>query len=98
MGRKSSEIEYSVVLPCLIRTDQKNCSEGLRKSKKKGQTIEQFRQALAGGYAIGTPDEIVAGIRNYVEIDVTHFVLHFVGLNESILKLFKTKVAKNLQA
>ena len=98
VGRKSSQIEYSVVLPCLIREDQKTVQKELQKRKKKGQTTEQFRQALAGGYAIGTPDEIVAGIRKYIETDVTHFVLHFMGLDESILKLFRSKVAKNLQA
>ena len=61
VGRKFSEIEYSVVLPCLVREDQKTVEKDLQKRKKKGTTMKQFRQALAGGYAIGTPDEIVAG-------------------------------------
>jgi F420-dependent oxidoreductase-like protein len=96
LGRKFNEIEYSVVLPCVIRKDQKLVQRDLQKRKRKGKTIEQFKLALAGGYAIGTPDEIVAGIRKYIEIGVTHFVLHFMGLDESILKLFRSKVVDKL--
>jgi F420-dependent oxidoreductase-like protein len=96
LGRKFNEIEYSVVLPCVIRKDQKLVQRGLQKRKRKGKTIEQFKLALAGGYAIGTPDEIVAGITKYIEIGVTHFVLHFMGLDESILRLFRSKVVNKL--
>jgi F420-dependent oxidoreductase-like protein len=96
VGRKFSEIEYSVVLPCLIREDQKAVLKDLDKRKKKGMTVERFKQALAGGNAIGTPDEIVTGLRKYIEIGVTHFVLHFMGLDEPFLKLFRSKVATNL--
>jgi F420-dependent oxidoreductase-like protein len=96
LGRKFNEIEYSVVLPCVIRKDQKLVQRDLQKRKRKGKTIEQFKLALAGGYAIGTPDEIVAGITKYIEIGVTHFVLHFMGLDESILKLFRSKVVSKL--
>jgi F420-dependent oxidoreductase-like protein len=96
LGRNFNEIEYSVVLPCVIRKDQKLVQRDLQKRKRKGKTIEQFKLALAGGYAIGTPDEIVAGIRKYIEIGVTHFVLHFMGLDESILKLFRSKVVNKL--
>jgi F420-dependent oxidoreductase-like protein len=95
-GRKFNEIEYSVVLPCVIRKDQKAVQKDLQKRKKKGKTIEQFKLALAGGYAIGTPEEIVAGLRKYIEIGVTHYVLHFMALDESILKLFRSKVVNKL--
>jgi alkanesulfonate monooxygenase SsuD/methylene tetrahydromethanopterin reductase-like flavin-dependent oxidoreductase (luciferase family) len=96
LGRKFNEIEYSVVLPCVIRKDQKLVQRDLQKRKKKGKTIEQFKLALAGGYAIGTPEEIVAGLRKYIEIGVTHYVLHFMALDESILKLFRSKVVNKL--
>jgi F420-dependent oxidoreductase-like protein len=96
VGRKFSEIEYSVVLPCLVRVDQKTVQKDLIKRKKKGMKTEQYKQALAGGNAIGTPDEIVRGLRKYAEIGVTHFVLHFMGLNELYLKLFKSKVVTKL--
>jgi alkanesulfonate monooxygenase SsuD/methylene tetrahydromethanopterin reductase-like flavin-dependent oxidoreductase (luciferase family) len=96
VGRKFSEIEYSAVLPCLIRKDQKAVQKELIKRRKKGMTIKQFRQALACGNAIGTPDEIVTGLRKYIEIGVTHFVLHFMGLDDSTLKLFRSKVMNKL--
>jgi F420-dependent oxidoreductase-like protein len=95
-SRKFSEIEYSVVLPCVIRKDQKLVQRDLQKRMRKGKTIDQFKLALGGGYAIGTPDEIAAGIRKYIEIGVTHFVLHFMGLDDSILKLFRSKVVNKL--
>jgi F420-dependent oxidoreductase-like protein len=96
VGRKFSEIEYSVVLPCLIREEQKAVQKELIKRKKKGMTVAQFKQALADGNAIGTPDEIVTGLTKYVEIGVTHYVFHFMGLNEPFLKLFRSKVATKL--
>ena len=37
VGRKYSEIEYSVVLPCLIRDRSKNCSEGPPKEEEEGE-------------------------------------------------------------
>jgi F420-dependent oxidoreductase-like protein len=96
VGRKFSEIEYSVVLPCLIREDQKALQKELIKRKKKDMTVEQFKQALAGGNAIGTSDDIVKGLGEYIETGVTHFVLHFMGLDESALKLFKRYVMNKL--
>jgi hypothetical protein len=38
----------------------------------------------------------VAGLRKYIEIGVTHYVLHFMALDESILKLFRSKVVNKL--
>jgi alkanesulfonate monooxygenase SsuD/methylene tetrahydromethanopterin reductase-like flavin-dependent oxidoreductase (luciferase family) len=83
-------------LPCLIREDQKAVLKDLDKRKKKGMTVEQFKQVLAGGNAIGTPDEVVTGLRKYIEVGVTHFVFHFMGLNEPFLRLFRSKVATKL--
>jgi F420-dependent oxidoreductase-like protein len=96
VSRKFSEIEFSVVLPCLIREDQQTVQRALYERKKKGKTIEQFKLALAGGYAIGTPEEIVEGLSKYIEIGVTHFIMHFMGLDELILKIFRANVVNKL--
>ena len=44
------------------------------------------------GITIGNPEKISRGIGTYTDIGVTHFILHFIGLNESALRLFHSKV------
>jgi len=38
---------------------------------------------------------VLEGIKKYIEIGVTHFILHFIGLDETTLKLFDTKIIRN---
>lgn len=48
------------------------------------------------GIAIGTLEKINKGLNNYVEFAVTHFIIYFIGLNNSALK-FKSKLIKKRQ-
>ena len=41
---------------------------------------------------MGTPEKIVKGLNEYANIGVSHFVFHFIKLDEKILKEFKSKV------
>jgi len=42
---------------------------------------------------IGTPEKVLQGIREYLDIGVKHFILHFIGLNNnSVLRLFDSDV------
>jgi hypothetical protein len=46
-----------------------------------------FKAWLVGSRAVGTPEKIIIeGMNKYVDIGVTHFILHFIGLDEK--KLF----------
>jgi alkanesulfonate monooxygenase SsuD/methylene tetrahydromethanopterin reductase-like flavin-dependent oxidoreductase (luciferase family) len=51
---------------------------------------------LTGGHTVGTPEKIIDGLNKYVDIGVTHFILHFIGLDEKALELFDSKVIQKL--
>jgi F420-dependent oxidoreductase-like protein len=88
------DIQYSVVLPCIIRESEDEVSKVLAQNKRNDKSIEQYTQYLVNGIAIGTPEKILEGISKYVEIGVRHFVLHFIGLNDATLRLFDSKVIR----
>jgi F420-dependent oxidoreductase-like protein len=88
------DIQYSVVLPCIMRESEDEVSKVLAQNKTNDKSIEQYTQYLVNGIAIGTPEKIMKGISKYVDIDVRHFVLHFIGLNDATLRLFDSKVIR----
>ncbi|MFY9872905.1 MAG: hypothetical protein WAK17_24605, partial [Candidatus Nitrosopolaris sp.] len=67
----------------------------LMQFKRKDKTLEEYHQYLVGGIAVGTPEKVLRGIKKYMDIGVTHFILHFIGLDETTLRLFDTKVIRN---
>jgi F420-dependent oxidoreductase-like protein len=91
------DIEYSVVLPCIIRESEDEVSNVLVQNKRNDKTIEQYTQYLVNGIAIGTPEKIMRGISKYVDVGVRHFVIHFIGLNDATLRLFDSKVIRMIQ-
>jgi F420-dependent oxidoreductase-like protein len=92
IGRDNNEIQYSVVLPCLIGESEDEVYQGLIKHKRKDKTLEQYLQYLAGGVATGIPERIIRGLNEYIDVGVTHFIMHFIVLNIQTLKLFESKV------
>ena len=88
------DIQYSVVLPCIIRESEDEVSNVLVQNKRNDKTIEQYTQYLVNGIAIGTPEKIMRGISKYVDVGVRHFVIHFIGLNDATLRLFDSKVIR----
>jgi F420-dependent oxidoreductase-like protein len=96
IGRDYKDIQYSVVLPCIIKETEKEVNQVLVQYKRKDRTLEQYRQDLVDGITIGTPEKVLQGIKKYMDIGVTHFILHFIGLDETTtLRLFETKVIRN---
>jgi alkanesulfonate monooxygenase SsuD/methylene tetrahydromethanopterin reductase-like flavin-dependent oxidoreductase (luciferase family) len=108
MGRKinilkdynsqNREIEYSIVLPCLIVDNDEQIEKIVNKMKKGNMTIDQFKKSVAGGLTVGTIDDIINGITQYVNIGVSHFIFHFLNLDQRVLKKFSriVKVAKTI--
>ena len=92
IGRNHNEIQYSVVLPCILIESEEKVNQTLIEYKRKDKTIQEYIQYLAGGITVGTPEKIVKGLNEYVNIGVSHFVIHFIKLDEKILKEFKLKV------
>jgi len=93
--RDYKEIQYSIVLPCIIKDTEKEVNQVLEQYKRKDKTLEQYRQDLVGGITIGTPEKVLQGIKKYMDIGVTHYILHFIGLDETTLRLFETKVIRD---
>ena len=95
---KNREIEYSIVLPCLIVDNDEEIENIVKKMKKGNMTIDQFKKSAAGGLTVGTIDDIINGISQYVNIGVTHFIFHFLHLDQRVLKKFSriVKIAKTI--
>ena len=86
IGRNHNEIQYSVVLPCILIESEEKVNQTLIEYKRKDKTIQEYIQYLVGGITVGTPENIVKGLKEYANIGVSHFVIHFIKLDEKILK------------
>jgi F420-dependent oxidoreductase-like protein len=96
LGRDYKQIQHSVVLPCIITESQEGINKILARYKRNDKTIKEYLDYLVGGITIGIPEKIIKGLNEYIEIGVTHFIIHFIGLNNSVLKLFKSKVVNKI--
>jgi F420-dependent oxidoreductase-like protein len=96
IGRDHKEIQYSVVLPCIISQSEEKINKILSKYKRKDETIKQHLDKLAGGILIGTPEKIIKGLSEYIDLGVSHFIIHFRELNNSTLKFFKSKITNTI--
>jgi alkanesulfonate monooxygenase SsuD/methylene tetrahydromethanopterin reductase-like flavin-dependent oxidoreductase (luciferase family) len=94
IGRNhKDDLEYSVVLPCIIRDSEEEVNEILLQTKREDKSIKEYSQYPVDSILIGLPEKVLQGIRKYLDIDVTHFMLHFIGLNNnSILRHFDSSV------
>jgi F420-dependent oxidoreductase-like protein len=98
-GRRKNfynKIQYSVVLPCIIRESEEEVNQIIMLYKRKDRTADQYVKYLVGGITSGTPETILKGIYEYLDIGVTHFIFHFIGLNTRSLNLFDSKVIKKV--
>src|SRR5919197_276539 len=93
IGRDYQEdIQYSVILPCIIRESEDEVNKVLAQNKRKDKSMEEYSQYLVDSVMVGTPERVLQGIRKYLDIGVRHFLLHFIGLNNASLRLFDSKV------
>ena len=90
------DIQYSVVLPCIIRDSDEEVNQIITQYKRKDKTVEQYLKDLVGGITIGVPERILKGINEYLDLGVTHFIFQFIGLDEKALKLFYSKVIRKV--
>ena len=85
---QNRKIEFSIVLPCLIVDNDEEIEKIVKRMKKGNMTIDQFKKSVAGGFTVGTIDDIMNGISQYMNIGVTHFIFHFLHLDQRVLKKF----------
>jgi len=90
---QNRKIEFSIVLPCLLVDKYEDMEKIIKKMKKGDMTVDQFKKSAAGGLTVGTIDDIINGIAEYVNVGVSHFIFHFLKLDQSVLKKF-SKVIK----
>ncbi|MDW0258152.1 MAG: LLM class flavin-dependent oxidoreductase, partial [Nitrososphaeraceae archaeon] len=96
IGRDHKEIQYSVVLPCIITESGEAINQIVARYKRKDKTVEQCLDSLVGGITIGSPEKIINGLNQYIEVGVSHFIIQFKGLNNSILKLFRSQIINKI--
>jgi len=96
IGRDHKEIQYSVVLPCIVSESEEDINQIVARYKRKDKTVKQYIDLLVDGITIGTPEKIISGLNQYVELGVSHFIIQFKGLNNSILKLFKSQIINKI--
>lgn len=81
IGRDHNEIQYSGVLPCLIGESEDEVYQIPIKHKRKDKSLEEYIQYLAGGITTGIPERIIKGLNEYIDVGVSHFIIHFMQLN-----------------
>ena len=94
IGLHYLDIERSVVIRCLIRESEEEINHEIAKAKTKNESTEVFKKRLCA--IVGTPEEIASKLHEYIDLGITHFIVHFVGLNEKSLKLFYSKIIKKI--
>jgi F420-dependent oxidoreductase-like protein len=96
IGRNPKEIEYSILVSCLVGNDDNNINYILNQRKNQVHGMQQVREAGNASSLVGLPENIISGLSKYVNIGITHFIMDFIGLNENTIKLFDSKVIKKL--
>lgn len=92
----NKDIQYSVVLPSIVRDSEEEVKEIIEQYKREDKTAEEYLKDLVGGITIGVPEKILKGINEYLDLGVTHFIFQFIGLDEKSLKLFYSKVIEKV--
>lgn len=87
-------IENSIVLPCLIVQENEQLEKIIKKMGKQTMTVAKFKKSIAGGLTVGTIDEVMEGIAQYVNIGVNHFIFHFLHIDTDVLKEFSKVIKK----
>lgn len=99
VGRDYDAIEKSVHLGLLIGRDEGEVEARLRAKRPAGISLEAFRTQQEPGSVIGTPGEVAARLREYLELGVTYFVFQVEGaLDREPLQLFADEVVPQLGA
>jgi F420-dependent oxidoreductase-like protein len=89
IGRSYQEIERSAIVRCLIRESEVEINHEIMRQKGREETADEFKTRMSA--IVGTPEEVVSKLGAYIDIGITNFIIHFVGLNEKSLELFNSK-------
>src|SRR5919106_1339938 len=85
---QNRKIEYSIVLPCLIMQEDEQLKKIIKNMGNQKLTVAEFKKSIAGGLTVGTVDEVIEGIAQYINIGINHFIFDFLHIDSSVLKEF----------
>jgi F420-dependent oxidoreductase-like protein len=91
LGRDYQEIELSVLIRCLVRENQGELNNEILKIKTENESHDAFEKRVSA--FVGTPEQVYSKLHDFVDLGITHFILHFVGLNRQALKAFNSVIA-----
>ncbi len=96
--RDYNEIENSVLLRVLVGKDNDDVKQIISRLKKKNESIAEFVTRSKDSIALGTPDDVINSLKEYVKIGIRYFIVNFVGFSSSLemLSLFSEKVKPKL--
>jgi F420-dependent oxidoreductase-like protein len=97
--RNHEEIENSVLLRILIGKDSDDVKDIISSLKKKNESVAEFIIRSKDSLVLGTPDEVINYLQQYLRIGIGYFIVNFIGLSKSLemLSLFSKKVKPNLK-
>ena len=72
------DIQYSVVLPCIVRDSEEEVNQIIEQYRGKDKTVEQYLKDLVNGISIGIPEKILKGI-NGSRSNTFYLSIHRVG-------------------
>jgi len=96
IGRDPKEIEPSVLIRVIVGSDDEKVRRIIGKVKLPNETVKQYLGRTDGKATIGTPEQVIADLNEYMNLGIKHFILHFIGLDPTLkmLQLFASKVMK----
>ena len=72
------DIQYSVVLPCIVRDSEEEVNQIIEQYRGKDKTVEQYLKDLVNGISIGIPEKILKGINGF-RSNTFYLSIHRVG-------------------
>lgn len=94
ISRDYNDIKRSVVFRCLIRENEKDITNLILRAKDKHESLSCFIQRINA--ITGTPEIILRKMREYIDIGIEKFIIHFVSLDNESLELMYSKVVRDI--
>jgi hypothetical protein len=79
----------------LIIQEHEQLKKIMKKMGKQKMSVAEFKKSIAGGLTVGTIDDVVEGIAQYINIGVSHFIFHFLHIDNSVIKEFSKVIKKS---
>ncbi|MFQ5920481.1 MAG: LLM class F420-dependent oxidoreductase [Nitrososphaerales archaeon] len=99
VGRDHREIEISILLRVIMGSDDAEVRRIIdEKLRSPEESVEQYLERTNGKATVGTPEQVTATLGEYMQAGVTHFILHFHGMDQTLkmMKMFAAEVMRKI--